>query len=74
MEVQEREKVEFTLRNLELENTKLVNNLKQVCLLCILAKNFFIGLLMFFDIVVVHYSIYLISLYVYEYYCMYMMY
>lgn len=74
MEVQERDKVEFTLRNLELENTKLVNNLKQVCLLCNLAKNFFIGLLMFFDIVVVHYSIYLISLYLYEYYCMYMIY
>lgn len=73
MEVQERDKVEFTLRNLELENTKLVNNLKQVCL-CNLAKNFFIGLLMFFDIVVVHDSIYLISLHFCEYYCMYMIY
>eukprot|EP00066_Takifugu_rubripes_P016480 XP_011605746.1 PREDICTED: ankyrin repeat domain-containing protein 26-like isoform X3 [Takifugu rubripes] len=29
-EVQEREKVEFTLRNLELENSKLGNNLKQL--------------------------------------------
>lgn len=39
-EVQEREKVEFTLRNLELENTKLVNNLKQVSHLCNLVKYF----------------------------------
>lgn len=47
-EVQEREKVEFTLRNLELENTKLVNNLKQVRLLCNLENTILIRLLVFF--------------------------
>lgn len=47
-EVQEREKVEFTLRNLELENTKLGNNLKQVGL-GNLAHPVFIRLLVFFE-------------------------
>lgn len=47
-EVQEREKVEFTLRNLELENTKLGNNLKQVGL-GNLARPVFIRLLVFFE-------------------------
>lgn len=43
-EVQEREKVEFTLRNLELENTKLGNNLKQVGLFCNLVHTVLIKL------------------------------
>lgn len=46
-EVQEREKVEINLRNLELENTKLVNNLKQVTLLSNLLDTAFIILLIY---------------------------